>query len=383
MRFLTAGESHGEGIISIIEGFPKGVKIEAHFIDRELARRRSGYGRGKRMQIEEDKVEILSGIRNKITLGSPICMLVRNKDKKIFTQEKDFLPPLSVPRPGHADLAGCLKYEEKDIRNILERTSARETVSRVCIGAVCKQFLNNFNVNLGSFVVGVGKIISSYKPTSVREIIEKTASSKLNCIDREKEKLMIKEIEKAKAEGDTLGGIVEVWADNVVYGLGSGWHWDRRLDAKIAYYLMSIPSVKTVEIGGGGNYAQSRGSQSHDAIYFSKGRSKLGLKNCFFRKSNNAGGIEGGISNGETIVVRIAAKPIPTLLNPLSSVNLSTKKVEKAIVERSDICVIGALGVIAESMLAIALTEAFLDKFGSDTLKEIMRNYKNYVKANF
>ena len=373
MRILTAGESHGEYFSTIIEGFPKGVRIEQDFINQELKRRMSGVGRGKRMLIEDDKVEIVSGLRNKITLGSPITMLVKNKDVKIFSQNKDELPSLSIPRPAHADLSGALKYNEADIRNILERASARETVSRVCVGAVCKQFLLNFNIDIASFTAGVGNIMSELKPKSVLDIKAKTKVSQLNCIDRKKENLMIKEIEKAQTEKDSLGGITEVWIEGVPCGLGTFMHFAKRLDSKLAYYLMSIPAVKGVEVGLGFEYAKMRGSLSHDEIYYSKAKG-------FYRNTNNSGGIEGGISTGEPIVLRIAMKPIATLRRPLKSVNLITKSAEKAIVERSDTCAIAACAIIAEGMSAIAITESFLEKFGSDTLSEIKTAYRTYAK---
>ncbi|RLD42077.1 MAG: chorismate synthase [Bacteroidetes bacterium] len=373
MRILTAGESHGKAIVAILEGFPKGVKIDIDFINQELRRRQMGFGRGKRMQIEEDKAEIISGVRNRITLGSPICILVKNKDQKIYPERDDNLKPVLVPRPGHADLAGCLKFEEKDIQNILERASARETAARVCIGSICKQFLKEFDIEIASFTVGVGKIVSSKKPKGVEEIVKKTKKSLLNCIDKEKERLMIEKIEEAERRKDTLGGIIEIWAEGVLPGLGSFMHFDKRLDAKIAYYLMSIPAVKAVEIGLGFEYAKKRGSQVHDAIFYSK-------KKGFYRKTNNCGGIEAGVSIGAPIVVRIAMKPISTLGNPLDSVNILTKKKDKALVIRSDICAVVACGVIAESMLALALVESFLEKFGSDSLKEIKKNYENYLR---
>ncbi len=373
MRILTAGESHGKAIVAILEGFPKGVKIDIDFINQELRRRQMGFGRGKRMQIEEDKAEIISGVRNRITLGSPICILVKNKDQKIYPERDDNLKPVLVPRPGHADLAGCLKFEEKDIQNILERASARETAARVCIGSICKQFLKEFDIEIASFTVGVGKIVSSKKPKGVEEIVKKTKKSLLNCIDKEKERLMIEKIEEAERRKDTLGGIIEIWAEGVLPGLGSFMHFDKRLDAKIAYYLMSIPAVKAVEIGLGFEYAKKRGSCVHDAIFYSK-------KKGFYRKTNNCGGIEAGVSIGAPIVVRIAMKPISTLGNPLDSVNILTKKKDKASVIRSDICAVVACGVIAESMLALALVESFLEKFGSDSLKEIKKNYENYLR---
>jgi len=373
MRILTAGESHGEYLSTIIEGFPKGVRIEQDFINQELKRRMSGVGRGKRMFIEDDKVEIVSGLRNKITLGSPITILVRNKDVKILSQNKDELPSLSIPRPAHADLSGALKYNEPDVRNILERASARETVGRVCAGAVCKQFLLNFGIEIASFISGVGNVISSVTPKSVSDIKAKIKASQLNCIDPKKEKLMIKEIEKAQREKDSLGGIAEIWIEGVPCGLGTFMHFHRRLDAKLSFYLMSIPAVKGVEVGLGFQYAKSRGSLSHDEIYYSKTKG-------FYRNTNNSGGIEGGISTGEPIILRIAMKPIATLSRPLKSVNLINKKAEKAIVERSDTCAIAACAIIAESMSAMAITESFLEKFGGDTLSEIKTAYRAYAK---
>jgi len=374
MRILTAGESHGEYATAILEGFPKGVRVDEKFINEELKKRMSGFGRGKRMSIERDKVNIISGLRNKITLGSPIAMLVKNKDAKIFAQGKDNLPPLFVPRPSHADLAGALKYQETDIRNILERSSARETVARVCAGAVCKQFLSNFKIRTASFTISVGGISSNKRPKNIIDIISKIKKSKLNCIDNKKERLMIKEIESAAKSGDSLGGIIELWIEGAVPGLGNSMHFDRRLDAKLAFYLMSIPAVKGVEVGLGFDYARVRGSLSHDAIYYKAGKG-------FTRKTNNSGGIEGGISTGSPIILRLAMKPIATLAKPLDSVNILNKRVEKAPIVRSDVCAIAACALIAENMSAIALTESFLEKFGSDSLREINSNYNNYLKA--
>ncbi len=372
MRILTAGESHGEYLTAIVEGFPKGVKIDKKAIDSELKRRASGAGRGKRMSIEKDGVVISSGLRNKVTLGSPIALMVKNKDVHIFSQKSDSLSKLSVPRPAHADLAGALKYQEKDIRNILERSSARETVARVCVGAVCKQFLRNFNIAIASFTVSLGKVYSKNKPVNVAEILRKTRNSKLNCIDSEK--AMLSEIKKAQGQHDTLGGVVEVWAGGLLPGLGSCMHFDRRLEVELAAKLMSIPAIKGVEIGLGFDYAKKRGSLSHDAIYHSKARG-------FYHNTNNSGGIEGGMSTGEPVVVRIAMKPIATLMQPLDSISLTTKKKQKAPKVRSDTCAIVACGIIAESMMAIALTEAMLDKFGRDSLAEIKRNYLSYLKS--
>lgn len=379
MRILTAGESHGEYITAIIEGFPKGVRVSGEFINQELKLRMSGAGRGKRMAIEKDKVAIVSGLRNKVTLGSPIAMLVKNKDAGIFSQRKDNLPALSIPRPAHADLAGALKYQDRDVRNILERASARETAARVCAGAVCKQFLANFGVKIASFTVSVGSVVSEKKPLHAAEIIREVKNSQLNCIDKQKEKLMLAEIAQAEKEKDSLGGVCEVWIEGVCPGLGDVMHFDRRLDAVLAYYLMSIPAVKGVEVGLGFEYAKAQGSCSHDAIYYRAQSAAAGGK--FYRQTNNSGGIEGGLTTGMPVILRAAMKPIATLREPLDSVNLISKKKEKAIVERSDTCAIVACGVIAESMTAIAVTEAFLDKFGRDSLWEIKTNYNNYLKA--
>jgi len=373
MRLLTAGESHGSCNVAILEGFPKGVRIEQHFINDELKRRMTGIGRGGRMLIEADSAELISGLRNKITLGSPIAILIKNKDAKIFTQSTDNLASLSIPRPAHADLCGALKYGEKDLRNILERASARETVARVAAGALCKQFLSLFRVRIASFTVSLGNVVSGVTPKDISHIIA-SRSQELNCIDHAKEKQMIKAIKCAQASGDSLGGVVEVWLDGVVCGLGSFMHFDKRLDAKLAGYLMSIPAVKGVEIGLGFKYAHQRGSSAHDAIYYSPSKR-------FYRNTNNSGGIEGGISTGSPIVMRLAMKPIATLYKPLASVDLITKKKEKAIVERSDTCAIVALSVIAEAMSALALTESFLEKFGCDSLSDIKRNYQGYLKS--
>lgn len=374
MRIITAGESHGEYEAAIIEGFPHGVTIEEAIINHELKRRMSGFGRGPRMGIEADTVQIVSGVRNKVTLGSPITLLVKNKDVKILAQEKDQLPLLSVPRPAHADLAGLLKYQQNDVRNILERASARETVARVCAGAVCRQLLAHFNVRIASFTVGIGSVISQKKPANIKEIITKTKNSQLNCIDSQKEKMMIAGIRKADNQKDTLGGIVEIWIEGVCPGLGSMMHFDKRLDAKLAYYLMSIPAIKGVEIGLGFDYAKKSGSVSHDEIFYA-------AEKGFYHKTNNSGGIEGGMSTGEPIIARLAMKPIATLRQPLMSVNFSTRKKEKAIIQRSDVCAVFACGVIAEAMCAIALAESFLEKFGQDSLKEISRNYQRYMKS--
>lgn len=342
LRYLTAGESHGKALIAILEGMPAGLKVDIKMINQELRRRQSGFGRGKRMQIEKDKIQIPSGLKKGITLGSPIGLLIENKD---FSIEK--LPRVTCPRPGHADLAGLLKYGFSDVRNVLERASARETASRVGIGAICKIFLEEFNVRISSKVLAIG--------------------------GESKVKAMIKKINEAKTNKDTAGGIFEVKAKGVPCGLGSYVQPDKRLDGRLSQAIMSIPGIKAVEIGLGFGFADKFGSQVHDAIYYSKAKG-------FYRKTNNAGGIEGGVSNGQDIIIRACMKPISTLLEPLDSVNIITKKPAKAIIERSDICVVEAAGVIAESAVAFVLSDAFLEKFGSDSLKDIKDNFHNYLK---
>jgi len=349
LRCLTAGESHGKGILAILEGMPAGMKINPGFINRELKRRQQGFGRGKRMQIENDRAQILSGLKNGLTLGSPLALLIQNKD---FSIEK--LKRVISPRPGHADLAGLLKYGFSDIRDVLERASARSTVATVGVGALCKIFLNEFEIRISSKVLSIGG------KHSIQGMLEK--------------------IKEAILQKDTVGGIFEVLAKGVPIGLGSFSQPDRRLDGKLAQGIMSIPGIKGVEIGLGFGYAQNFGSEVHDAIYYSKGKSLPAGRQGYFHKTNNAGGIEGGISNGEDIILHACMKPISTLLNPLESVNIVTKKSSKAVVERSDICVVEAAGVVAESAVAFVVTCAFLEKFGCDCLKDIKEGYKNYIK---
>lgn len=343
LRFLTAGESHGKALLAILEGMSAGLRVDIKKINRELARRRSGFGRGRRMQIENDRAKILSGLKKGITLGSPIALLIDNKDFSSIER----LPRVVCPRPGHADLAGLLKYDFADIRNVLERASARETAARVGIGAICKMFLAEFNISVSSRVLSIGGEYST--------------------------EAMKKKILKAQTNKDTVGGIFEVVACGVPVGLGSYVQADRRLDGRLSQGIMSIPGVKAVEFGLGFDYADKFGSQVHDAIYYKKGRG-------YFRKTNNAGGIEGGISNGQNIVIRACMKPISTLLEPLDSVNIITKKSKKAAIERSDICVVESAGVITESVCAFVLADALLEKFGSDSLNDIKDNYRNYLK---
>ena len=369
IRYLTAGESHGKALVSIIEGIPKGLRLDNKFINEELKRRMMGFGRGKRMAIENDKVEVLSGIRKGKTLGSPIALLIENKDFKI---EK--LHSINCPRPGHADLAGALKFEDPDIRNILERASARETASRVATGALCKLLLKEFHIDFLSHVRVIGSVISSKHAAfaTMKALAEK---SPVRCIDKESSNLMCIEIKAAKQNGDTLGGIFEVIIKGTPPGLGSYTQWDKRMDGNLAKAVMAIPGIKGVEIGAGFGVALENGSSIHDEISYNRK-----LKN-FMRKTNNAGGIEGGITNGENIVLRAAMKPIATLINPLDSVDIKTKKRKKAQVERADVCVVPSSGVVAESVSAIEIANSMTEKFGGDSLGEMKRNCKNYIKA--
>uniref|UniRef100_A0A7C6EIP3 Chorismate synthase n=1 Tax=candidate division WOR-3 bacterium TaxID=2052148 RepID=A0A7C6EIP3_UNCW3 len=348
IRILSGGESHGLGLTVIIDGIPAGLKIKPDFIDEELKRRRSGKGRSERMKMEEEKIEITSGVKNGMTIGSPITLFIRNTDYR----KNEFLSAqqnrkITIPRPGHADLAGLLKFGFEDIQDVLERASARETVSRVAAGGIFKIFLNEFGIHIGSRVISTGPA--------------------------KEKKRMLSVVEKARKTGDTLGGIVEIYADNVCPGLGSYTQFDKRLDALIGMVMLSIPSVKGIEIGEAIKNSIMFGSRVHDEIFFNKIRG-------FYRKTNNAGGIEGGISNGERILIRLYAKPIPTLKNPLYSIDIKTKKRSPAPRPRADVCVIESVGVIGEAMLAYALTSAFCEKFGSDSLADIKRNYRSYLK---
>ena len=374
IRLLTSGESHGKALSAIIEGIPAGLKINLNFINSELARRQKGYGRGGRMKIETDKAEILSGMRFGETIGSPISIQIKNRDfenwKSIMKNtEGSTDKTISSPRPGHADLPGIFKFGRNDIRDILERASARETAVRVAAGAIFKLFLAEFGINIYSHTISIGKI-SIKKTTKTLAEIE---NSPLRCGDPAAEKKMIKIIDEAKKKGDSLGGVSEIIARGVCAGTGSHVHFDRRLDACIANAMMSIPAVKGVEIGEGIKNATRSGSKVQDEIFYSE-------KKGFYRPTNRAGGIEGGMSNGEEIVTRIYLKPIPTLSSPLKSVDVKTKEQTLAQKERADVCVVPAAGVIAESMLAYALSDAYLEKFGCDCLGDIKSNYRSYLE---
>ncbi len=403
LRYLTAGELHGKALIGILEGIPSGLVLSSEDIDIDLKRRQGGYGRGGRMKIESDHAEILSGVRWGKTIGSPITILIENKDYENWQYamspesreqsrgiEDPRLSPVTRPRPGHADLPGAIKYGHTDIRNILERSSARETAMRVALGAIAKKFLSTFNIKIGSYVIRIGSVISHRssaigKKSDEEELLkafEKAEKSPVRCPDKEVSKEMIKLIDKAIKEGNSLGGIFEVFAINVPIGLGSHIQWDRRLDGRLAQALMSIQAIKGIEIGLGFEMATRFGSEVMDEIFYtatSKEQRAKKLKVGFYRKSNYAGGIEGGITNGMPVLLRAAMKPIPTLRKPLSSIDISTKKKVKAIYERSDICAVPSAAVIGEAMLALILVDAFLEKFGGDNIEEVKRNYDSYL----
>ncbi|MFH1854471.1 MAG: chorismate synthase [Candidatus Omnitrophota bacterium] len=369
LRFLTAGESHGEALVGILEGMPSGIKIDNDYVNRELQRRQGGYGRGDRMKIEKDEARILSGLIKGITIGSPVSILIENKDFSI-----DKLADIKNPRPGHADLTGVLKYGFDNARPVLERASARESAMRVAIGAVCKSLISEFNIRILSHVVMIGGVESHTASLSFDEIIKNLADSKLNCADRASEKLMIEEINNASEKKDTLGGIFEVIVDGVPAGLGSYVHYDRRLDVELAKALMSIPAVKAVEIGNGCEASKKLGSKVHDEIFYSEAKG-------VYRKTNNAGGIEGGMSNGENIVARGYMKPISTLMKGLNTIDIDTKEAVKAATERSDVCVVPAAGIIGEAMVAFVISNVLLEKFGGDNILEIKKSYEHYINS--
>ncbi len=390
-RFLTAGESHGKGLVAIVEGMVADLPLEERHINEQLKRRQQGYGRGPRMKIEKDKAEIMAGVRYGLTTGSPIALFITNRDWQNWQEQLSVPPiekeaePVTCPRPGHADLAGVTKYGLEDIRPIMERASARETASRVAVGAIARRFLEELGIAIHSHTIAVGR--HHWEQSKASSIDwHKVEASPVRCANPKLEKAAMAAIDEAKANGDTLGGIFEVIASGIPIGLGSHVSWDRRLDGQIAQAIMSINAVKGVEIGAGFALAELKGSQAHDVI--EPASSATASPDVIVTKqslpwrhaSNHAGGIEGGITNGEDIIVRAAVKPIATLAKPLPSVDLRTGKVAKAHYERSDICVVPAAGVIAEAMLAIVLADACLDKFGGDNLKETLANYRNYLR---
>jgi chorismate synthase len=403
LRFSTAGESHGKGLVTLVEGLPAGLPVTAAWVDRDLYRRMQGYGRGARMKIERDHIEWLAGVRAGETLGSPVAMLIPNRDwanwEDVMAHEAEVPGEIrrrrvTRPRPGHADLAGVLKYDRVDARDILERASARETTARVAAGALARRLLDEFGVEIGSHVVSLGGIMAPVPAELPVPLNEASDRSEIRVLDPTIEAEIIRRIDAAKQAGDTLGGEVEVVARGVVVGLGSHVTWDRKLDGRLAGLLMSIPAVKAVEIGLGVEAARRPGSAVHDAISPMGGgpadrRNERSVeppvagdaRGGFRRRTNNAGGLEGGITTGEPLVVRVAMKPISTLMSPLPTVDLSSGQPASAQSERSDVTAVPALGVIAEAMVALVLADAMLEKFGGDSLAEMRRNYDGYLSA--
>ena len=391
LRMLTAGESHGRSLVGVLEGMPAGLALSTEDIDLQLRRRQQGHGRGGRMQIERDRAIILSGVRHGITLGDPIGLLIENRDWANWQDRMSVEPPgdpvdsVTRLRPGHADLPGALKYAHRDARNVLERASARETAMRVALAAVARRLLSRFGIEVRSQTVSIGGVAAEVPGWVVadrrgawgpkaEDYWEKVESSPARCGDAVATHAMVAAVDEARRAGDTLGGVFQVVAFGVPPGLGSHVHWDRKLDARLAAALMSINSVKGVDVGVGFDGAYLRGSQYHDVIDW-------GPQRGWTHRGNNAGGIEGGMSNGEPIVARCVAKPIPTLGNPLPSVDLVARQPVAAAQERSDVCVVPAAGVVGEAMVALVLADAFLEKFGGDSVEEIERNYRGYMAS--
>jgi chorismate synthase len=387
LRFTTAGESHGIALVSILEGMVAGLPLVAADVDVELARRQQGYGRGRRMKIESDHAEFLSGVRAGETLGSPIAMLIQNKDWKNWQEIMDPAPregdperkrQVTRPRPGHVDLSGMLKYDRADARDVLERASARETTARVAAGAICRRFLREFDIRLGSHIVHLGGLDARRPDRLPADLNAVADASEVRTLDPEAQTEMIARIDAAKAEGNTLGGTAEVICDGVPVGLGSHVSWDRKLDGRLAAAIMSIPAVKAVEIGLGVESGRRQGSEVHDEIDADERNVKAGRVR---RRTNRAGGLEGGITNGEQIVVRATMKPISTLMRPLGTIEMKTREPAQAVAERSDVTAVPAMGVIAEAMTAFVVAQAMLEKFGGDSLSETRRNYESYLSA--
>ena len=375
LRFLTAGESHGPGLVTIVEGVPAGLTVTREGLGAELARRRLGYGRGARMKIEQDKLEIMGGIRHGRTLGSPVAVIIRNTEWPRWKEEMSPDPgtpkrPMTTPRPGHADLVGMLKYDTKDARNILERASARETAARTIAGYLAKQLLESIGVTVLSHIVAIGRAISPSERLPTIEDLPSIDSSEVRAFGAEAEAAMIAEIKRAKADRDTLGGVMEVLVYGLPPGVGSYVQWDRRLDARLGEALMSIQAMKAVEVGDGLESSRRRGSEAHDHIYYADGE--------FYRNTDRAGGTEGGMTTGQPLRVRVAMKPLSTVMRPLPTVNVVTKEAEVAFRERSDVCAVPAAGVVAEQMVAIVVTQELQRKFGGDTVDDFVVNVTSY-----
>lgn len=388
-RFLTSGESHGPCLTAIVEGIPAGFAIEEDYINNHLARRQQGYGRGGRMKIEKDTANITAGVRHGFSTGAPICLVVNNRDwanwqvpmssQPVDLSDREIAElvlqkKITHVRPGHADLPGAIKYNQQDVRNILERSSARETAARVAVGGLARNILKKFGIEIFSHLVSLGGVEADTSGMSYTEIKEWAESSELRCADVAATVKMKDAIDKAALEGDTLGGVFEVIALNLPIGLGSHVHWDRRLDGRLAQSVMSIPAIKSVSFGAGELCGSMSGSETHDEIFQKNGGT------TYTRKTNNAGGVEGGMTNGMPLVVKAAMKAIPTMKKPLMSIDLETGAEHVAHYERSDVCASPAAAVVAEAMVAITLLDAFLEKFGGDSLQEIQLNYDNYIK---
>ena len=382
LRFLTAGESHGPELVAVVEGMPSGFEIDPAKINHELARRQKGYGRGGRMAIERDEARIVSGVRFGRSLGSPITLIIENRDYKNWLKrmsidpcDRDQTQAVTRPRPGHADLAGALKYNLDDIRNVLERASARETAARVAIGGLVRQILQPFGIDLLGYVVSIGSIgTASPSAMGLAELRRITEESQVRVADPAAERAIVEEIDACKKTGDTLGGVVEVKVTGLPVGLGSHVQWDRKLDGRLAHALLSLQAAKGVEFGMGFEAAAVKGSQLHDEIGYDA------ASRHFTRLSNNSGGTEGGMSTGEPMVVRVAFKPLSTLMQPLHSVDIKTKAQELGTSERSDVCAIPAAAVIAEAVASFVIADAFVEKFGGDSWAEIRRNYQGYLE---
>ena len=398
LTYLTSGESHGPQLTTVIDGLPAGLKVDVDAVNHQLARRQQGYGRGGRMRIEKDQIELVAGVRSGVTMGGPVTIVVQNRDWKNWSKIMDPVNPISEdlsdkqhklaydthrPRPGHADLAGGIKWRHHDMRNVLERSSARETAARVAVGAVARQLLEYFNVKFASHVVRIGEVAlpQGFVRPVLEKIVELTEASEVRCIDANTEQQMIAAIKAALKDKDSIGGVVEIIVQGLPVGLGGFSQWYHRLDGRLAGAIMAIHSVKGVEIGLGFEAARTKGSLMHDQIFFDPYGDPARKK--FHRETNNAGGLEGGITNGEDIVIRVAAKPISTLNRPLKTVDVVTKEAGEAIVERTDCCIVPALAVVTEAVAALVLAEAFLEKFGADNLTETERNYHSFLAAEY
>ncbi len=379
LKFLTAGESHGKGLIGILDGLPAGLEIAEKYINQQLDRRQHGHGRGKRMEIEHDQVEIYSGVRFGKTLGSPIALTVKNRDWENWSRKMAVdgsginVKKVTLPRPGHADLAGAQKFDFDDIRNVLERSSARETAMRVALASLVRKLLEEVNIDVGSRVIQIRQAKDEsqlVEPLNLKKLTKQIDLSPVRCLSKNAEQAMLTAIDEAQAEGDSVGGVFEVLATGLPYGLGSYTHWDRKLSTRLSAAIMSINAIKGVEIGRGFALAESMGSQTHDEIMWNEAN--------YHRATNNAGGLEGGMTNAQPLVLRAVMKPIPTLMKPLRSVDMLTKIDKSAHKERTDVCAVPAASIVAESMICLVLADALLEKFGGDTVDQL----KNHMKMS-